>query len=330
MRRKKAWWPGTLHRSFDHRPFDLGATSGRRCRRLPKDSRRGTRTGGLKRGFVVLFLIFAFSPSTVLAAPVFSHQQHVSPDVSSLRRLGLQPADWDLEKLMGRLHDLGHASRDVLQRLKAEAVRQVTVMERVIEQTGLNVEDMIASLRDQPLRQGGPFIAIDPSELDTSGSDTAELNSSLLRWDMLRGIIETLPLSSPLEAYVLRSPFGKRRDPVNRRWATHEGTDLDAPYKSTVVATAPGDVVFAGWQSSYGRLVEVRHSDRVTTRYAHLARILVKKGGTVERGDPIGLLGSSGRTTGAHLHYEVLFDGRPRDPMMFINAGQATLAAALK
>jgi murein DD-endopeptidase MepM/ murein hydrolase activator NlpD len=84
-------------------------------------------------------------------------------------------------------------------------------------------------------------------------------------------------------------------------------------------------VVFAGWKSSYGRLVEISHGPRVTTRYAHLARLLVSPGDTVQTGDRIGLLGSSGRSSGPHLHYEVLFDEVHRDPMMFIQAGREAL-----
>jgi murein DD-endopeptidase MepM/ murein hydrolase activator NlpD len=102
----------------------------------------------------------------------------------------------------------------------------------------------------------------------------------------------------------------------------HQGIDFGAPLKTPVVATGSGTVVFAGWKSSYGRLVEISHGPRVITRYAHLSKIVVEQGDTVQTGDRIGLLGSSGRSSGPHLHYEVLFDDAPRDPLMFIQAGQ--------
>lgn len=264
--------------------------------------------------------------SVVLASPPHLDQ----PKVTSSQTLasGVKVVEWDLESLRSQLHKFQNAGRDVVQRLRAEVGRQVAIMERVIEKAGLDVDDLVAELRDQPLRQGGPFVALPAPNGDSPAAMPSDggLNSSLLRWDLLRDIIETLPLSPPLDGYVTRSAFGKRRDPFNGRWAVHQGVDLDAPYKSPIVAAAPGTVVFAGWQRGYGRFVAVRHSPRVTTRYAHLAKILVKKGDVIDRGDRIGLLGSSGRATGAHLHYEVVFDGQHRDPMTFINAGQAALA----
>ncbi len=232
------------------------------------------------------------------------------------------PSEWDFAGLKMRLFNLGTASRDVLQRLSEEARVQVAVMEQVIEQTGLDVDDLLAHFGDRPQGAGGPFIAAAPSVEGANRVD-ASLNSELVRWDLLRGVIRSLPLAEPVAAYELSSLFGKRRDPFNRRWAMHQGLDFNAPLKTPIVATAPGVVVFAGWKGSYGRLVEISHGPRVVTRYAHLARILVNKGDTVKTGERIGLLGSSGRSTGAHLHYEVLFDDVHRDPMMFIQAGRA-------
>lgn len=275
---------------------------------------------------MVLLSVLVSPVSFAHASPALLHEgetrsgaEETTPEVKSI--------EWDLEGLKTRLYELGNSSRGFLQRLSVEARRQVSIMERVIERAGLDVNDLSAHLRGEPLRQGGPFIATPAPGHDAGDGEAAPvgLSSSLLRWDLLRGIIETLPLSPPLEAYEVRSSFGKRRDPLNSRWAVHQGADLDAPYKTPIVATAPGTVSFAGWKGSYGRIVEIRHSSRVVTRYAHLASVLVNAGETVERGEEIGLLGNSGRSTGAHLHYEILFDGQHRDPLLFINAGLATL-----
>jgi murein DD-endopeptidase MepM/ murein hydrolase activator NlpD len=245
-------------------------------------------------------------------------------------RSGGDASHWDLDGLKMRLFNLGTASRDVLHRLGEEARVQVVAMEQVIEQTGLDVDDLLAHFGNRRQGAGGPFIAVAPSAHDAGPNVTdVGLNSSLVRWDLLRDVIRSLPLAEPLDAYKVTSPFGKRRDPFNRRWAMHEGVDLVAPLKTPIVATAPGTVVFAGWKGSYGRLVEISHGPRVTTRYAHLAEILVEHGDTVQTGERIGLLGSSGRSTGPHLHYEVLFDKVHRDPMMFIQAGQAEPSLAV-
>jgi hypothetical protein len=237
---------------------------------------------------------------------------------------GADGSPWNFVGFKMRLFDLRTASRDMLQRLSAEARIQVAAMEQVIERTGLDVEDLLAHFGGRRQGLGGPFIAVPPSahDIEKQGIDAA-LNSSLVRWDLLRDVIRSLPLAEPLAASEITSVFGNRRDPFNRRLAVHQGVDFNAPLKTPVTATAPGTVIFAGWKGSYGRLVEISHGPLVTTRYAHLAKLLVDKGDTVQTGDRIGLLGSSGRSTGAHLHYEVLFDDVHRDPMMFIRAGRA-------
>jgi murein DD-endopeptidase MepM/ murein hydrolase activator NlpD len=243
---------------------------------------------------------------------------------------GVEGRHWDFDGLKMRLFNLGTASRDVLHRLSEEARMQVVVMEQVIERTGLDVDDLLAYFGSRRQGAGGPFIAVAPSAPDPGPRGTdASLTSNLVRWDLLRDVIRSLPLAEPLAVYEVTSSFGKRRDPFNRRWAMHQGVDFGAPLKTPIVATAPGVVVFAGWKGSYGRLVEISHGPRVATRYAHLAQILVEKGETVQTGDRIGLLGNSGRSTGPHLHYEVLFDEVHRDPMMFIQAGRAAPTLAL-
>ena len=116
-----------------------------------------------------------------------------------------------------------------------------------------------------------------------------------------------------------------RNDPINDLTGIHEGVDLQAPLKTPIFSTAPGKVVFAGWKDRYGRLVEIDHGMSVVSRYAHLQKISVKQGQTVEPGTVVGLLGNSGRSTGPHLHYEVVVSGKPRDPLKFINAGRHVL-----
>lgn len=158
--------------------------------------------------------------------------------------------------------------------------------------------------------QGGPFIPAPPRQ----GFDGD-------RWDRLQRALAVLPLASPLANYEVTSGFGRRRDPINRRRAIHAGIDLRAPLRAAVVATAPGRVVFAGRRGGYGRMVEIDHGLGVHTRYAHLSRIAVRVGQNLGLGGRVGLLGNSGRTTGPHLHYEVVVDGRARNPQPFLKAG---------
>ena len=120
----------------------------------------------------------------------------------------------------------------------------------------------------------------------------------------------------------MTSSFGKRRDPINRKWAAHYGVDMGAVFRSSVYVSTAGTVTHAGWKGKYGRMIEVDHGGGIKTRYGHLHRILVKKGQKVTFRQKIGQVGSSGRSTGAHLHYEIVFKGKPRNPMKFIKAGR--------
>jgi murein DD-endopeptidase MepM/ murein hydrolase activator NlpD len=134
-----------------------------------------------------------------------------------------------------------------------------------------------------------------------------------------------MPFSAPLDQYQIASGFGTRSDPINGRRAMHTGLDFNAPVKTPVLSTAPGRVVFADWHGEYGRLVEIDHGFGIRTRYAHLAEISVKKDEEVPNRAKVGLLGSSGRSTGPHLHYEVLVDGRPLNPKKFLEAARHVL-----
>ncbi|MBV8167008.1 MAG: peptidoglycan DD-metalloendopeptidase family protein, partial [Alphaproteobacteria bacterium] len=167
-----------------------------------------------------------------------------------------------------------------------------------------------------PAGQGGPFLPWPPQgRASRTPSDAVEpLLPDLQTLFMLHQIVRSLPLTPPLQEAVVTGPFGYRRDPFNRRSAFHDGIDLQAPMRSPVHATASGTVVVAGMRPAYGRVVEVDHGFGIRTRYAHLASLAVKEGDRIERNTLVGALGSSGRSASPHLHYEVLFNGRPHDP----------------
>ncbi len=120
----------------------------------------------------------------------------------------------------------------------------------------------------------------------------------------------------------MTSGFGYRRDPFTGRVKFHEGLDISAPTGTPVYAPADGIVTFVGIRNGYGLTVEIKHGDRYITRYAHLSESLVRVGQKVQRGDMIARVGNSGRSTGPHLHYEVLKDGVPVNPRKFIILGE--------
>ncbi len=123
------------------------------------------------------------------------------------------------------------------------------------------------------------------------------------------------PDGRPVDRGVLSSLYGERADPLSGELAQHQGIDIAGGAGTAVVAAAAGVVSAAGWREGYGTVVEITHGNGFVTRYAHAQRSLVVTGQTVRRGQPVALLGDSGRTTGPHLHFEVLRDGRPVDPL---------------
>jgi len=128
---------------------------------------------------------------------------------------------------------------------------------------------------------------------------------------------------------LVSSPFGYRIDPFLGKPELHPGVDLVQDFGSAVRATAGGRVTHAGPMGGYGDMVEIDHGNGLVTRYGHLSEILVSEGDEVAPGAPIGRLGSTGRSTGPHLHYEVRVDGEPVDPERFLEAGQPLFGATL-
>jgi murein DD-endopeptidase MepM/ murein hydrolase activator NlpD len=124
----------------------------------------------------------------------------------------------------------------------------------------------------------------------------------------------------------MTSGFGGRVDPFNGRLAIHTGVDFRGDYGATVRATAAGKVTIAGPMGGYGKMVEIDHGNGLSTRYAHLSAIAVQEGQTIESGAVIGAIGSTGRSTSPHLHYETRIDGEPIDPLRFLRAGEKLAA----
>ncbi len=132
--------------------------------------------------------------------------------------------------------------------------------------------------------------------------------------------LKRIPLGKPVWTYWLSSPFGKRADPFNTKSARHKGVDLASNKGNKVKSMAEGKVTRAGVATGYGKMVEVDHGNGFKTRYAHLNAVYVEKGEAIDAGQAVGEVGSTGRSTGPHLHYEVLYDGVNMDPMVFIKA----------
>ncbi len=225
-----------------------------------------------------------------------------------------------VERLATGVSALRSADSALVREMQPQLAYFIETAERVVERAGLDLDEVFHG-GEVALRraEGGPFVAAMNGPL---AAERAALHTDLAYWQALRGLVRRMPLASPLDRYAISSSFGGRRDPVNNRKAVHYGLDMISSFGSSIRATAPGRVTFAGRNGGYGNFIEIDHGHSLRTRYAHLRAIKVKKGDKVSFLQEIGLLGNTGRSTGAHLHYEVLVAGKPVNPMNFIKAGQ--------
>jgi murein DD-endopeptidase MepM/ murein hydrolase activator NlpD len=203
-------------------------------------------------------------------------------------------------------------------------------LDNMFRAAGMSPDDLLDQVRRGYSGQGGP---LSPLSMSTSGAtltpEETRANAilgGLDRMNLYRLATEQVPLAMPVQgSFRWTSGFGYRRDP--KGWGTrmHNGTDMAGAYGMPILATASGTVIHAGWDNGYGRSVEIRHLNGIVTRYAHMSQLRVDVGQRVSRGEQIGDMGNSGRSTGTHLHYEILIDGTAVNPMTFIKAGQDVL-----
>jgi murein DD-endopeptidase MepM/ murein hydrolase activator NlpD len=242
-----------------------------------------------------------------------------NPDVAAPTRLSLISHSLDrMEKQeLAALGRIGSAADETISRLRG-----------VLDVAGID-PDRLTPPRPAAGGMGGPYI---PVKVDANAPAFDQAISSVERRlvveDRLRREVPFAPVRRPLfgEAEV-SSPFGYRPDPFLGRPALHPGVDLVQSFGSTVKATGAGRVVHAGPMGGYGNMVEIDHGNGLATRYGHMSEVLVEEGQEVQAGAALGRLGSTGRSTGPHLHYEVRVDGEPVDPTRFLHAGAGLLAA---
>lgn len=167
---------------------------------------------------------------------------------------------------------------------------------------------------------GGPLLPVDAGRVFEAR--VRELDDALAKLETVKAAARAMPIHNPAPGQAVSSSFGVRRDPILRTPAMHAGIDFRAVPGTAVRAAGAGTVIRAGWNGGYGRMVEIDHGDGLTTRYAHMSKIRARQGQKVETGDVVGEVGSSGRSTGPHLHYEVRRNGDAVDPLRFLKAGK--------
>jgi murein DD-endopeptidase MepM/ murein hydrolase activator NlpD len=212
-----------------------------------------------------------------------------------------------------------------LDMLEEEAVQKAESARGVIRLTGVPASRVL-----EQNGMGGPLIPINfttsaPKDTDADPFEQRiyEVEARLREAQDYERAMRSLPLGLPVQgAYRETSGFGYRSDPFTRRATFHEGTDLAAFTGAPIIAPAAGRVIHAGVKGAYGRTVEIDHGAGFKTRYGHLNSISVKVGQEVVIGQKIGTMGSTGRSTGPHLHYEIYFRGKSYDPLKFLRAGK--------
>ncbi|MBI5275277.1 MAG: M23 family metallopeptidase [Burkholderiales bacterium] len=254
------------------------------------------------------------------------------PVVGSMLRLVVKDEFEQRDRFMRENLD---AMARKLGEMQAKMVQLEALGERVSGLAGVNA----AELKTTPGR-GGALIegrSLTLEELQATLRDLDQVTAE--RTDLLTVMESRLfdqkirksmvPTQQPVQAGHLGSSFGWRIDPFTGRSALHSGLDFQAEPGTPILAAAGGVVVAAEWHPAYGNMLEVDHGNDLVTRYGHAARLHVKKGDIVKRGQRVGDVGSTGRSTGPHLHFEVLVQGVPQDPNKFLAAGRDLAPAAL-
>lgn len=213
------------------------------------------------------------------------------------------------------LHAIEDRQTRFARRLAALVTQRAAKVEQAIRSFGLKPEQIVA--RAGRTAQGGPYIPV-------SGEGIAEddallaLSGALARLNALEQGLMSIPSGKPTASPMLTSSYGYRRDPFNGHAAFHAGIDFRGQYGQPILAAAAGRVAFVGQRQGYGKVIEVDHGHGIMTRYAHLSGFSVRPGQKIMRGTAIGRMGSTGRSTGTHLHFEVRVNGNPINPRRFL------------
>lgn len=232
-------------------------------------------------------------------------------------------ADRLFSKVTLSLKDIEREQKTRIDSLTAGASEATDAIMTILARTGVKVaaDEAVATApiaRDDDAI-GGPFV--EPETTEAFDNSLVGLDTALGRLESVRSQARKLPFNNPSPASDITSSFGNRLDPFLGRLALHAGIDFRAPTGTRILATAPGTVITAGKTGGYGNMVEIDHGNGITTRYAHLSTILVNAGDKIATGEAIARSGSTGRSTGPHLHYEVRLNGEAVDPMRFLTAG---------
>lgn len=256
---------------------------------------------------------------------------HMTAHASSSRELPAafaeHPALRALSEQTDRLARIGRNENLLMAKTEGALGQGVGMLRNVMRRTGINPVSFARKIAASE-GLGGPDIPLDQVRIEGISDPAftkAYLSAAAVLDELntLSAALDHVPLAMPVSgSFDKSSGFGARVDPFTRRYAFHPGIDLAGPWGSAVRATAPGKIVFAGYRGGYGNMVEIDHGFGLHTRYGHLSKITVRNGARIDKGGHLGRVGSTGRSTGPHVHYEVWYDNVVKNPNNFIEAGR--------
>lgn len=235
-----------------------------------------------------------------------------------------------LEELKSQLALIEKKQQQLANNMTSRISKRLAYIDKVMQLSGVKPEKIMQLADNRPsqnLAQGGPFILYS-EELDiplTASEPFAKLYSHHNRLIDLESAIQSVPVIKPVKKYYISSSFGVRKDPFKKTWARHYGLDMAGWRKTPIFATSEGMVTKAGWNGAYGKFIEIDHGNGFLSRYGHLSKLKVKKGQKVTIEQEIGLMGSTGRSTSPHLHYEIWFNGKSINPVKIFKAEEDVL-----
>ena len=230
--------------------------------------------------------------------------------------------------LLSRLQEMEKTQRSIASLLEKAVDQKLQNIDEVVKPSGITVDKLLTQAQGQSVAVGGPFIPEQSFEGIFTTADGAlfeSLRENFDRLKMVTNALDSYPHGKPAKKYYVSSRFGSRIDPIKKVRSRHYALDLSGWPGEPIMATAPGKVVKSGSIWPYGNMVEIDHGNGFRTRYGHMRKLNVKKDEEVKLGQQLGEMGSTGRVTGTHVHYEVWFDGKVIDPMPFMKAAEHVL-----
>lgn len=250
-------------------------------------------------------------------------EQNIALEMNTVRVANLLPDDFTYQANSSLFADVSRSiegidagQKQVISSLRKSAGKKLEQIAKLMGQVGAKLPAKVMN----KAQIGGPFEPLG-DKVDFS-SHLEALDHSLEALKIARVKATGVPVGNPVPGKKLSSRFGSRIDPFKGTYAMHSGLDFKVARGVPILAAGAGKVVFAGRKGGYGKMVEIRHANGLTTRYAHMSRVLVKQGATVKRGITIGKVGSTGRSTGPHLHYELRKHGVAVNPQKYMNVGR--------